>query len=223
MSGAALPWQLNDPIRFFLKSRAGLFLKGTIMNWTTKTTKGEPTYIQDGEILTIVNKEGDRGMWTANIEAIMKEGDQVVFNGQWEGGKVRVLFRNESGQEIGSLLPESGQIIDIPPSTFIVQINCVLSGPGTAVFQNIRLGEEKNPDPGLQIPEVWQEESEKLSGWKWGSIIMLYKASEAGGPTFPPTYVDEWGEIIPYEVKGEQRGRHISLEIGNMQFTDEEE
>ena len=38
----------------------------------------------------------------------------------------------------------------------------------------------------------------------------------------PPNYGDEEENVIPYEVRGIQRGRVLTLEIGNMVVTEEE-
>ena len=197
-----------------------------LTNWTTNPTRGNPIFVHDDYILTIICQEGDRGVWTST--APVTPGEPLIFTGEWNNGKVRLIFYDENEDEVFSQIVDSGTTpleLVVPEDAVLIRVNCVQTGSGTAVFQHIDLmppEPEPEIDPFLPVPPPDTTQKHHVTGWKWGRNIALH-VHEDDLPDEPPDYIDENEDIIPYEVRGWQHGRRLDLEIGNMRFTDEEE
>lgn len=189
--------------------------------WTSMATKGSPAFYNDDDLRSIICGPYDRGVWSAFAEVAHLA--EAYLQGVWMEGRVRLIFRNLDGGELDSFLfdtPPEVNLITFPMGTATIQVNCIRPSDGHAVFEDIDLTEtdeppdDVEPEEGLPIPPPSTEQEIPVTGYKTGRIISLWTHDDT--IVSPPAYVNEEGLMIPYVVKGTQRGREINLTIGNM-------
>lgn len=208
-----------------------------LSEWQSHSTKGEPIFIKDGSLLTIINDPNERGVWSA--EAPVNPGDKLLFYGTWSGsGTINVrLIWFDLVDELDSILQNSDPIptlLVVPADATHVRVNCILSGEGTAVFDNIELVPESVEEEFLPVPPPDMAQKHHVTGWKWGrniallvhdSVQIVDEEAQACADPMPPADLNpeqivynqeppDYG--IPYAVSGWQHGRNLDLQIGNM-------
>ena len=209
-----------------------------LTNWKSHCWQGPCQFERTDETFIIKNDASNcRGGWICYADEAICPGDQFLLNGSYQLGYISAIWYHDkeyiSGQHI-----EPGEPFAAPEDKDVnrIRVDLRLWGQeGIATFSEISLERytpEPEPEPELdlflQVPPPDTTQKHHVTGWKWGRNIALMvhdlpEDSELAAADTPPTYIDQNEDIIPYEVKGWQHGRHLDLEIGNMFFTDEEE
>lgn len=184
-------------------TRAGLAGKVPELPWTTQTTAAEAALSGDGKVhKAVVVEQGLEmsgvGMWLVSLVhywapeeeiALVEEIVEVMSNSFTLDSAWAKREQAEVAKRAGIISATGSEIADIINSTFEYQSK--VQDRAARQWSNAMLGVERvyNPKTGeeYEVPHG----AEKY--WSDGYSIVGTKVSE------PPTYLDDWTELIPVE------------------------